>query len=164
MADDLHSFITGTLLLKLKADVEKLYASSRPELVASTYFQIRRLLLVQPGWACRVSSAPTGFAPDLKLYQRDGLRAAIQLEFPDSTAGFPSRLFEDRLDMLRRAVATAGVSARGYLIAAFDSAEAEMYPDEARPERQTCYWLPINCREFSAYDEWHTRWLKLTAP
>ena len=53
MADDLHSFITGALWLKLKEDVRDLRVFNRRDLACAAYFHIRRLLLIQAGWSCR---------------------------------------------------------------------------------------------------------------
>jgi len=162
---DLHSLITGTVLLKLKADLQALRVCSRPDLVACTYFHIRRYMLIQPGWACRLSlDTPAGPA-DLALYHERRFRALLQLEFQlaaDAGDYFPASLMEKRINAMRRVLNAleGNHPGRAYLIGVFSSAERWLYPDEADLARQTCFWLPLNCRDLPDYSEWRSHWLR----
>jgi hypothetical protein len=163
VAEDLHAFITGTLWAKLKADVQNLLASNRPELVASAYFHARRFLLIQPGWTCRVGSGNDH--PDLLLHSQGTFRAALRFEFVPDQPTFPFELLDARMNMLLRTAADLGRSrpGRAYLLGVFDSAEPALYPDEPDQEAQTCFWLPVNCRDFPNHAEWRSRLERLTA-
>ncbi|MEO0073245.1 MAG: hypothetical protein ABIK43_01110 [candidate division WOR-3 bacterium] len=162
MSEDLHSFIKGQLWLKLKADVQRLFVINRAELVSAAYFHIRRLLLIQPGWTCRVQ--PHGEKPDLLLHKDNAFRAAIRCEFTirQDGAGFPAESLNSSMDMLRAVVnrlSSPGLG-HGYLIGVFDSAEPELYPQDEEGY-QVCHWLPINCHEFPNYSEWRAGWNRL---
>lgn len=162
VSEDLHSFIKGQLWLKLKADVQNLLIISRTELVSAAYFHIRRLLLVQPAWACRVQSE--NGKPDLLLYHNTEFRAAIRCEFTvgQGGAGFPAELLNRRMDTLLRSIeesAKHGLG-RGYLVGVFDSPEPELYPEDEEAG-QLCHWLPVNCHDFPNYGKWHAGWRSL---
>ena len=175
MADELHSFITGTLWLTLKADVSDFRVFNRRDLSCAAYFHIRRVLLIQPGWSCR-SDPPLAREhqpplpdPDLALFSDGKLNALFQLEFhltPGMTAGFPTAVMNERMTTLRRAVEEAeppratgsGRVGRGYLVAVYDTEEEWFYPDQVVWDKQSCFWLPVNCRTFAEYSEWRQKW------
>jgi hypothetical protein len=177
MADDPHSFITGTLWLKLKEDVRHFRVFSRQDLACAAYYHIRRTLLTQPGWSCRSNPPLTGERrpllpdPNLALMSGGKLNALFQLEFhltPGMTSGFPTAVLNERMTSLRRTVEGAeqsrgdsGKAGRGYLLAVYDSEEEWFYPDQVVWEKQSCFWLPVNCRTFADYAEWHQRWERL---
>jgi len=178
MADDLHSFITGTLWLKLKEDVRDFRVFNHQDLACAAYFHIRRVLLIQPGWACRSNPPLTGErrpplpAPNLALMSGGKLSALFQLEFhliPGMTSGFPTAVMNERMTSLRQTIegaeqprATSSSKAgRGYLVSVYDSEEEWFHPDQAVWERQSCFWLPVNCRTFADYADWHQRWERL---
>jgi hypothetical protein len=176
MADDLHSFITGTLWLKLKDDVRDFRVFNRRDLVCAAYFHIRRLQLIQPGWSCRAdleltaaANQPPPLDPDLTLFNRGKFHALFQLEFhmrPGAPGGFPTTEMNEKMAALRRTVAGAeqlrtansGRAGRGYLVAVYDAEEEWFYPDQAVWEKQSCFWLPVNCHAFADYAEWHQKW------
>jgi len=164
VAEDLHAFIKGQLWLKLKTDVQNLFVASRAELVSAAYFHLRRLLLIQPGWTCRVRQEADG--PDLLVRNQGSFRAAIRCEFAVSAAGnsFPSDMLSHRMSALLEAVNRLGGprTGRGYLVGVFDSPEPALYPEEDDPESQVCFWLPVNCRDLPNYAEWRARWEKLS--
>jgi len=177
MADDLHRFITSTLWLRLKDDVRDFRVFNRRDLICVAYFHVRRLLLVKSGWSCRADvpllaseRQPSLPDPDLALFSDGKLRALVQLEFhltPGMTGGFPTAAMNERMTFLRQAVAGAGQSqaadqgGRGYLVAVYDAEEEWFYPDRTVWESQSCSWLPVNCRAFADYAEWHQRWERL---
>jgi hypothetical protein len=176
MADDLHNFIVVTIRQKLQEDVHDFRIFNRHDLVHAAYFHIRRLQLIQPGWSCRANllltppaSEPPLPEPDLVLFQNGKFQALFQLEFhvtPGSAGGFPTAQLNEKMATLRRTVAgaeqlkttSAGRAGRGYLIAVYDTEEEWFYPDQAVWEKQSCFWLPVNCRSFSDYAEWHQKW------
>jgi hypothetical protein len=175
MADEPHSFITGTLWLKLKEDVRDFRVFNREDLACAAYFHIRRVLLTQPGWSCRANpplsheNQPPLPAPDLALFSGGKLSALFQLEFhlaPGMTGGFPTAAMNERMTSLRRAVEEAeqpratssGRAGRGYLVGVYDTEEEWFYPDQAVWDKQSCFWLPINCRTFADYSDWRLKW------
>jgi hypothetical protein len=179
MAEDLHSFITGTLWLKLKDDVCDFRVFNHRDLACAAYFHIRRLLLIQPGWSCRAglhltppenqSSLPD---PDLALFSGGKFQALFQLGFhvtPGTPGGFPTSEMNGKMTALRRTVAGAeqlrtansGKAGRGYLVGVYDTEEEWFYPDQAVREKQSCFWLPVNCRAFADYAEWRQKWDRL---
>jgi hypothetical protein len=179
MAEDLHSFITGTLWLKLKDDVRDLRVFNHRDLVCAAYFHIRRLLLIQPGWSCRAGlhlTPPENQSPlpdpDLALFAGGKFHVLLQLEshiVPGTPGGFPTSQMNEKMTALRRTVAdaeqlrtaTSGKAGRGYLIGVYDTEEEWFYPDQAVWEKQSCFWLPVNCRTFADYAEWHQKWERL---
>jgi hypothetical protein len=177
MAEDPHSFITGTLWLKLKEDVRDFRVFSRTDLAAAAYYHVRRTLLRQRGWSCRSNPPLTGERrpllpdPNLALMSDGKLNALLQLEFhltPGMTSGFPTAVLNERMTSLRRTIegpgqsrGDSGKAGRGYLLAVYDSEEEWFYPDQAVWEKQACFWLPVNCRTFADYSEWHQRWERL---
>jgi len=178
MADDPHGLITGTIWLKLKEDVRDFRVFNRQDLACAAYFHIRRLLLIQPGWSCRSKPPlntderrPPLRSSDLALFSDGKLQALFQLEFhltPDMTRGFPTAVMNERMTALRQTVENTEQSrvnssngGRGYLVAVFDTEEEWFYPDQAVWERQSCFWLPVNCRTFADYADWHQRWERL---
>jgi hypothetical protein len=177
MSEDLHSFITGTLWLRLKEDVRDFRVFSREDLACAAYFHIRRALFAQSGWSCRVNppllhdgQRPPSF-PDLALLANARPSALFRLEFhlsPDMAGGFPTAILNERMASLRRAVELpvqspeeAGRPERGYLVAVFDTEEEWFYPDRTMWEKQCCFWLPINCRAFADYSDWRQKWDRL---
>ena len=181
MADDLHSFITGALWMRLKADVRDFRVFNREDLVCAAYFHIRRTLLIQPGWACRANpplvhdNQPPLTDPDLALFSSGKLSALFQLEFhltPGMTGGFPTAVMNERMASLRKSVEISERSratdsdraGRGYLLAVYDTEEEWFYPDQAVWERQSCFWLPVNCREFPDHVDWRAKWDKSAGP
>jgi hypothetical protein len=178
MADEPHSFITGTLWLKLKEDVRDFSVFNNRDLACSAYYHIRRVLLAQPGWSCRANpplsheNQPPLPSPDLALFSGTNLNALFQFEFhlsPDMNGGFPTAAMNERMASLRRAVegteqtraANSGRVGRGYLIGVFDTEEEWFFPDQAAWDRQSCFWLPIDCRMFADYSEWRQKWDRL---
>jgi hypothetical protein len=177
MPDDLHNFITGILWLKLKEDVREFRVFNRHDLACAAYFHIRRALFIQPGWSCRSDPPLTGERrpllpdPNLAVFSVGKLSAVFQLEFhltPGMTGGFPTAVMNERMTALRRTVEGAersrtdsGKAGRGYLLAVYDTEEEWFYPDQTVWERQSCFWLPVNCRTFADYAEWHQRWERL---
>jgi len=164
MAEDLHAFITGTLWLKLQADTRDLRLFNKHDLIAAAYFHIRRLLLIQPGWTCRIAPDTAAAVPDLVLLYQNTIRALMQLEFllkPREPGYFPANLFDQSMRRLRQMVTNWNVTGRGYLVGVFDSAEPWLFPDEADPRRQTCFWLPVNCHNFPDHVEWRQKWENL---
>ncbi len=179
MTEDLHSFITGALWLKLKDDARDLRVFNRHDLVCAAYFHVRRLLLIQPGWACRADlhltppeNQPPLPNPDLALFSGGKFQALFQLEFhvtPGAPGGFPTSELSDKMAALRRTVAGAeqlrtanpGRAGRGYLVGIYDSEEEWFYPDQAVWEKQSCFWLPVNCHAFADYAEWRQKWERL---
>jgi hypothetical protein len=172
MADEPHSFITGTLWLKLKEDVREFRVFNREDLARAAYFHIRRVLLARPGWSCR-SNPPISHddqsPPDLALFSKGKLNALFQFEFdltPGVTGGFPAAVMNRKMTSLRRAVEEAeppratgsGRAARGYLVAVHDAEEEWFYPEQATSSKQSCFWLPVNCRTFADYAEWRRKW------
>ncbi|MEO0080486.1 MAG: hypothetical protein ABIK44_07410 [candidate division WOR-3 bacterium] len=163
MTEELHAFLTGKLWLRLKDDVRDLRVFSKPDLMAAAYFHIRRLLLILPGWSCRVSARLGADETDLVLSHNNSVRAVLLLEFlvrqrePDC---FPTERLEESMTRLRRVVGaiTGAGRCRGYLVGVFDSQEPWLFPEEAEPEKQTCFWLPVNCRDFPNYSEWRQSW------
>jgi len=179
MAEDLHSFITGNLWLRLKDDVRDFQVFNRRDLVCATYYHIRRLLFMKPGWSCRADLrvSPTGNQPvlprlDLAIFYGGKFQALLQHEFHVSTGtptGFPASQMNEKMSALRRTLAGAeqlraansGTAGRGYLVGIYDSAEEWFYPDQAVWEKQSCFWLPVNCRDFADYSEWRQKWDRL---
>jgi hypothetical protein len=179
MAEDLHRFITGTLWVKLKDDTHDFRVFNRRDLVNAAYFHIRRLLLIQPGWQCRadlrlapVEGQTSLLVPDLTLFSGGNFEALFQLEFHVTAAasvGFPASEMNDKMVALRRAVASgeqscpsgSGRSGRGYLVTVFDTEEEWFYPDQPVWEKQSCFWLPVNCHAFADYAEWRQKWERL---
>jgi hypothetical protein len=178
MADDPHGLITGTIWLKLKEDVRDFRVFNRQDLACAAYFHIRRLLLIQPGWSCRSNPPlttgerrPPLHNSDLALFSDGKLQALFHLEFhltPDMTGGFPTAVMNERMTALRQTVQNAEQSranssngGRGYLVGVFDTEEEWFYPDQTVWERQSCFWLPVNCRTFADYADWHQRWERL---
>jgi len=179
MADDLHRFITSTLWLRLKDDVRDFRVFNRQDLFCAAYFHIRRLLLVKSGWSCRADvpllrnerQRPLP-DPNLALFWDGKLRALVQLEFhltSGMAGGFPAAAMNERMTSLRQAIAgaehpqatDAGGGDRGYLVAVYASEEEWFYPDRTVWENQSCTWLPVNCRTFADYADWHQRWERL---
>ncbi len=179
MAEDLHSFITGTLWLKLKEDVRDFQVFSRRDLICAAHYHIRRLLFTRHGWSCRADLRipPAGDQPvltrlDLAIFSGTRFQALLQLEFHVSAgtpSGFPASQMNEKMSALRRTLASAeqlraansGAAGRGYLIGVYDSAEEWFYPDQAVWEKQSCFWLPVNCHAFADYSEWHQKWERL---
>ncbi|MEO0079817.1 MAG: hypothetical protein ABIK44_03975 [candidate division WOR-3 bacterium] len=166
MAEELHAFLTGKFWLRLKDDVKDLRVFNKPDLVAAAYFHIRRLLLILPGWRCRVSVQLGPDEADLILLHNNSILVVLQLESL-LLHGDPSYLPTERLDesmrRLRQMVTetTGAGRSRGYLVGVFDSPEPWFFPEEAEPEKQTSFWLPVNCRDFPNYPEWRQRWERL---
>ena len=174
MADEPHSFITGTLWLKLKEDVRNFRVFNRHDLACAAYFHIRRSLLTQPGRSCRSNPPLTGErrpslpAPNLAVLSGGKLSALLQFEFhltPGMTDGFPTTIMNERMTSLRQEVEEAersrtdsGKAGRGYLVAVFDTEEEWFYPEQAVRDKQSCFWLPIDCRTFADYSEWRQKW------
>ena len=180
MLEDPHSFITGTLWLKLKDDVRDLRVFNHGDLVCAAYFHVRRLLLIQPGWSCRADIAfapvasrqsPIANSSDLALLSGGKLQALFRLEFhvtPGAPGGFPTSQMNEKMAALRRTVADAeqvrtanSGMGRGYLVGVYDTEEEWFYPDQAVWEKQSCFWLPVNCRAFADYAEWRQKWERL---
>jgi hypothetical protein len=179
MAEDLHSFITGGLWLKLQEDLRDFQIFSRRDLICAAYYHIRRLLLTKPGWSCRadlrVSSAgsrPILTRLDLTLFSGNRFQALLQFEFHVSAGtanGFPASQMNEKMSVLRRTVvgaeqlraADSGTGGRGYLVGVYDSTEEWFYPDQAVWEKQSCFWLPVNCRTFADYSDWRQKWERL---
>jgi len=177
MADELHSFLTGSFWLKLKEDIRKFRVFNREDLACAVYFHIRRML-TQPGWSCRANpplaheNQPPLPSPDLALFANGKLSAVFQLEFhltPGMTGGFLTAAMNERMASLRRAIEDAeqpqlsnsGRVGRGYLVAVYDAEEEWFYPDQAVWDRQSCFWLPVNCRTFPDCSEWRQKWDRL---
>jgi hypothetical protein len=175
MADDLHSFITGTLRQTLEADVRDFRVFNRSDLSCAAYFHIRRVLFTQPGWSCRADppisreQRPPLPDPDLAILSNGRLNALLQFEFhvtPGMASGFPTAVMNERMTFLRRAVeqseqpraAGSARIGRGYLVAVYDTEEEWFYPDQLAWDQQSCFWLPVNCRTFADYSEWHQQW------
>lgn len=162
MSEELHSFIRGQLWLKLSTDIQRLFVTNPQELVSAAYFHIRRLLLAQPDWRCRICSDSD--KPDILLYRSTEFRAAIDCEFvvSEDATDFPAELFNHRLDVLLKSTEQPGKpsSGRGYLIGVFDSPEPALYPEDEEAS-QLCYWLPVNCHQFPNYSEWRSSWRKI---
>jgi hypothetical protein len=179
MSEDPHSFITGTLWLKLKDDVHDLRVFNHGDLACAAYFHIRRLLLIQPGWSCRADlrltpaeNRPPLPDPDLALFSGGKFQALFQLEFhvtPGAPGGFPTSQMNEKMTALRRTVADAeqlrtassGRAGCGYLVGVYDTEEEWFYPDQAVWEKQSCFWLPVNCHSFPDYAEWRQKWERL---
>jgi hypothetical protein len=179
MAEDLHGFITGSLWLKLQEDVRDFQVFCRRDLVCAAYYHIRRLLSTKRGWSCRADLrvSATGSQPvmtrlDLVLFSGTKFQALLQLEFHVSTgtpSGFPASQMNEKMSALRRTLAGAeqlrasnsGTGGRGYLIGVYDSAEEWFYPNQAVWEKQSCFWLPVNCRTFADYSDWRQKWERI---
>ena len=179
MAEDLHGFVTGTIWLKLKEDVRDLRVFNHRDLVCAAYFHVRRLLLIQPGWSCRAGmeltppeNQPPLPDPDLALFSGGKFQALFQFGFhvmPGAPGGFPTSDLNEKMAALRRTVAGAeqlrtanpGRAGRGYLVGVYDSEEEWFYPDQAVWEKQSCFWLPVNCHAFADHAEWHQKWERL---
>lgn len=171
MADDLHQFATTTLYAAIQHDVHDLRVFSRLDLVNACYFHVRRLLLIQPGWSCRALAGPV----DLAVYRRQVFLAAFRFDFhlsPGSPGTLPADDINKTMTDLRRAVidrertrpaGESGSAGRGYLFGVFDSEESWLYPDEPIWQKQSIFWLPVNCREFAEHDEWLARWGRAAA-
>lgn len=169
MASSLHGFLTGQLWVKLKEDVTGLRVFNSTDLAHIAYFHIRRYMLIQPGWACRSDLAEPG---DLALL-RDGVFQSL-LRFdcllkPGINNYFPAEQLDGRMQRLRRALNSLNKrgTGHGYLYGVFDTTDSWLFPtesqDTSRPdtsawEKQSCFWVPINCREFSNHDGWRAKW------
>ncbi len=169
MTPELHNFLTGPFWLKLKADVADMRVFNKQDLVAATYFHIRRLLLVRPGWMCRSAlDTQTGQA-DLVLFLRDRFEGILQLECLLKTEVdnyFPADMLGQKMDRLRNILASFEKKnvGRAYLFGVFDTKESWFFPNESTWEKQSCFWVPINCQEFPRHDEWRQKWEKLVKP
>lgn len=162
-SDDLHGFVTGTLLFKLRSDVAELRVFSRGDLMAAACYHIRRLLLARPSWSCR-TEVPTALGPaDIVLY-RDGVpRGVILLDLllqSDGAGPFPGVELDHRMELLRQLLNALGRAdhLRGWLVGVFDADDTWLFPSDTEPERQACFWLPINCRDFPSHEAWRTSW------
>jgi hypothetical protein len=174
MADELHSFISGTLRQTLEADVRDFRVFNRSDLSCAAYFHIRRVLFTQPGWSCRADppiprdQRPPLPDPDLAILSNGKLNALLQFEFhvtPGMAGGFPTAVMNERMTSLRRSIeepeqraAGSTLVGRGYLVAVFDTEEEWFFPDQLAWEQQSCFWLPVNCRTFTDYSEWRQQW------
>lgn len=164
---ELHSFLTGPLWLKLKADLGDLRLFGSADLFAATYFHVRRLLLVRPGWTCHSRPGPRGHNVDLVLELRGKFQALLHCEFmvkPGTPDWFPSQTLDERMELLRGTIRTIedhGSLGRGYFFGVFDSGRPWLYPNETMWEKQSCFWVPTNCRELPKYADWRARWDKL---
>jgi hypothetical protein len=171
MSDDLHKFVTTTLYAALKHDIHDLRVFNRLDLVNAGYFHIRRLLVIQPGWDCRAIPP----AIDLAIYRKHVFQAALRFEFhlaPGGPNSLPVEEMNASMTALRQVVmdleksrpaGASGSAGRGYLVGAFDTDDAWFYPDEAVWEKQSVFWLPVNCRDFAEHDDWLARWDKSAA-
>jgi hypothetical protein len=180
MSEDLHGFVTTALWTRLKADINDLRIFNHRDLVNAAYFHVRRLLLVQPGWSCRAevsfAGGPTSPVPDLTVFHHDVFRAVLQLEFhlsPGRAAFFPAQKLNESMAQLRRTTmnleqtrptGNQGSTGRGYLVGVFETDEEWFYPDQTVWEKQSCFWLPVNCREMPEYAEWRPKWEALARP
>ncbi len=180
MPSGLHGFITGQLWLKLKADVAEMRVFNSTDLILAAYFHIRRHLLIQPGWSCRADvPTPVGSA-DLTLYQGNRFHCVLLCECLLKSGVdnfFPADMLDDKMEKLRqmlRYLDKAG-SGHGYLFGTFDTAESWFFPTgggydaatmvpgvpQTMWERQSCFWVPVNCHEFPNYADWRAKWEKL---
>ncbi len=175
MASELHGFLSGAFWLKLKEDVQNLRVLNHTDMAHCGYFHVRRLLLTRPGWQARAGLATAAGPADITLSLNGRFEALIQFDCllkPGTPDFFPAELLDEKMQRLRRTLAELehgrGAGA-AYLLAAFDSSESWFYPEEPQPgpgasqdawERQSCYWLPVNCREFANHDDWRNRWEK----
>ena len=180
MGTDLHTFITGQLVVKLREDVTLLRVANRADLAHAAYFHVRRYLLIQPGWACRAeTSTPEGTA-DLALFRQERFVALLRMECllkPGLDDFFPADMLEREMEKLRRSRAALEKSGPGgaYLLGVYDSADAWFYPSEgeepgryragsaagAMREEQTCFWVPLNMRELPNHAEWRQKWARM---
>ena len=163
---DLHAFLTGPLWLKLKTDLADLRLFGTADLFAATYFHIRRLLLVRPGWTCCSRAGPHGCDADLVLELRGRFQALLHCDFmvkPGTPDWFPAGTLDERMERLRSTIRTIeahGNLGRGYYIGVFDADRPWLYPNETMWEKQSCFWVPTNCRELPGYADWRARWDK----
>jgi len=169
MANEVHNFMTGPLWLKLKTDVADFRLFNRHDLVAAAYFHIRRLLLVRPGWMCRVGLETAVGPADLVLSLHGHFQSLLQLEFllhVNQPSYFPAEELDGRMERLRRilAVLEKDKPGRAYLFGVFDTTESWLFPNETMYEKQACSWVPINCREFPRHGEWRAKWDKTARP
>ncbi|HDQ98842.1 MAG TPA: hypothetical protein ENN51_00945 [candidate division WOR-3 bacterium] len=166
MASETHAFITGPLWLKLKEDVSLLRAANSTDLFTAAAFHIRRLILTRAGWACHALLPAGRFAPELVLTFKEEFQALIRCDFtvrPGGADAFPAERLSAELESLRGRLAAFETKHRGtaYLAVVFDTAESWFYPDSELWEKQSCFWLPVNCRGFPNHPEWRARFEKL---
>ena len=68
------------------------------------------------------------------------------------------------LQLRRRLVDHEGKSTgSAYLFGVFDTGESWFYPNETMWEKQSCFWVPIHCRQFPKYAEWRSKWDRAAA-
>ena len=168
MADTLHAFITGQLLLKLRGDVADLRIRNGFDLCAAAYFHVRRLLLVQPGWSLLTEPGPRVGEADLTLSLKGQFRGLLRLDYllrPGTSDWFPHEQLDARMAGLRDALRRheSGGLGQAWLLGLFDSAGDWLFPGEEMYGKQSCFWLPVNCRTLPRHDEWRARWEKLAA-
>lgn len=165
MADTLHSFVTGQFLLKLRTDVADLRVANGFEFCAAAYFQVRRLLLIQPGWSLHTAPGPLAGEADFELRLKGAFKGLLRFDFllrPGSADWFPHDDLDRRMAGLRDALSRreSGGLGQAWLIGLFDTGADWLFPGEDLYGRQSCFWLPINCRSLPKYDEWRARWEK----
>ncbi|UCG43361.1 MAG: hypothetical protein JSU73_01710 [candidate division WOR-3 bacterium] len=163
---ELHSFVTGPLIVKLKTDITDMRIFNRSDLHAAAYFHIRRLLLVRAGWMCRTDPENPAGPASLVLTLNNEFQGLAHFEFllrPKASSCFPADELDERMARLRKALAARerDQPGRAYLVGVFDTAESWFYPEEPRWQKQSCQWVPINCHAFPRHDEWRSRWEKL---
>lgn len=166
MADTLHAFVTGQLLMKLRGDVADYRVRNGFDLCAATYFQVRRLLLVQPGWTLRTVPGPAVGEADFELSLKGQFRGLLRLDYllrPGTPDWFPNEQLDARMAGLRAALSRreSGGLGQAWLIGLFDTGSDWLFPGEEMYGKQSCYWLPLNCRSLPKHDEWRARWDKL---
>lgn len=170
MYEETHSFVTGPLWLKLKEDAAGMRILSAADFCAAAYFHVRRLMLTRAGWSGHLPD-PVGHgtlkpAPELVLLFRGEFQVLLRFEFalqPGRKAEFPAARLSEELAGLRSRLADWEQNRPGasYLFGLFDSEEAWFFPDEAMWEKQSCFWVPVNAREFPGYPDWRARFDKL---
>jgi len=172
---ELHGFLSGAFWLKLKEDVQNQRVYNQKDLAHCAYFHVRRLLLTRAGFSCRAGLATASAPIDLCLFLNSRFEALLQFDCllrPGTPDFFPAELLDEKMTRLRKALAEfeSGHNAgAAYLFGVFDSAESWFYPEDPQSapgvvqeawQRQSCYWLPVNCREFANHDDWRSRWEK----
>jgi len=169
VAAELGGFITGQFLLKLKQDVTDMRIVNGLDFVTCAFFQVRRLLLVQPGWVCRTRPGAAPGQADFHLSLKGTYKGLLRLEFllkPGIPDWFPSDTLDARMEQLRATLRKVeavqqGKLASAWLCGLFDSSEEWFYPNEEMYGKQSCFWLPVNARKLPRHEEWRSRWEKL---
>lgn len=158
-------FIEGTLVPKLRRDIEDLRVFNRRDMQAAAYHHLLKFVGMMPGWSIRCEPEAGARRPDLAVVHNQELVALLLFGMevlPGQDNYFPMSKLDEQMNHLRESVSQLGKGkAKGYYLVAFDTTDAWYYPSAKMMERQSCFLLPLNIREVHNHKDWRAKWDKL---